>query len=114
MKAFSWDIIIVLFIIFPFSSAFGEELFDTKASNKTFQEGLADYYQSNYQSAIEKFKTAISINPENVKAHYYLGYTHYKIRDFAEAFKQFELAYQMNTEYTPIPPSAQDGAFSFQ
>jgi tetratricopeptide (TPR) repeat protein len=62
------------------------------------------YYQKQFVSAIQEFKTAISINPENVKAHYYLGYTFYKMGDFTAAFKRFETAYQINRAYTPIPP----------
>lgn len=104
MKPLLWSATTFLFLIFFQSGVFGEDLFDTQASNKHFQTGLNFYYQKNLESAIKEFKTAISIDPENVKAHYYLGYTFYKIGNFREAFKKFETAYQINRAYTPIPP----------
>jgi Tfp pilus assembly protein PilF len=104
MKPFIWSVTTFLFLIFFQAGAFGEDLFDTQASNQHFQTGLNFYYQKNFEAAIKEFKTAISIDPENVKAYYYLGYTFYQTQNFREAFKQFETAYQINKAYTPIPP----------
>jgi len=106
MKPLLWSATTFLFLIFFQPGAFGEALFDTQASNKHFQTGLNFYYQKNLESAIKEFKTAISIDPENVKAHYYLGYTFYKTGNFKEAFKQFETAYRINWAYTPILPGS--------
>jgi tetratricopeptide (TPR) repeat protein len=103
MKPGVWGIYVALVCLLGTTLAFGEDLFDTKASDEHFKKGLTYYYQKNFLSAIEEFQEAITIDPDNAKAYYFLGYTHYKTGHFKEALEDFESAYQINTAYTPLP-----------
>ncbi len=103
MKPVLWGINLALLCLLANTQAFGEDLFDTKASDEHFKKGLIYYYQKNFPSAAEEFQEAITIDPDNAKAYYFLGYTHYKTGNFKEAFEDFESAYQINRVYTPLP-----------
>ena len=112
MKPLFWLFTLAFLTVMTNQPALGEALFDSKGSEEHFQKGLAFYYQKNYQSALGEFQTAISINPDNVKAHYYLGYTHYKTGEFTQALKWFDDAYHINTNYTPLPPEPHSTSFT--
>jgi Tfp pilus assembly protein PilF len=50
--------------------ATADELFDTKAADAHFQEGLKLYFKQQYEDATKEFEEAIKIDPENAKAYY--------------------------------------------
>ena len=112
MKSLFWVLTFAFFSLLINQQAIGETLFDARGSEEHFQKAMTFYYQENYPSALEEFKTAISINPDNVKARYYLGYTHYETGNFTEALKWFDNAYQINTNYTPIPTVPNSASFT--
>lgn len=85
-----------------FSASGGEELFDIKSADEHFNNGLARYFQKDYAGAIEEFSEAIQINPENAKAYYFIGYSHYKQGEFSKASEAFEKAYELDTGYSPV------------
>ena len=85
-----------------------QEFFDVQASDEHFNQGLTRYFQKDYAGAIEEFSEAIKINPDNPKAYYFIGYSHYKQGEFSKASEAFEKAYELDTGYSPVrqPPSA--------
>lgn len=80
-----------------------DELFDTKAADAHFQQGLKLYFKQQYEGAIKEFEEAVKIDPENAKAYYFLGYTYYKLKDMPKAMETFEQAYLLDQRYSPIP-----------
>ena len=80
-----------------------EELFDVESANQRFNTGLTLYFQENYTEAISEFREAIQINPENAKAFYFIGYALYKSGEFEEASRAFDMSYQLESKYSPIP-----------
>ena len=87
-----------------FQSAFADELFDVGLSKEHFNNGLKLYFQENYSEAVGQFEKSIQINPENAKAYYFIGYSHYKTDKFTKASKAFAAAYELDSIYTPISP----------
>jgi tetratricopeptide (TPR) repeat protein len=83
--------------------AAGDELFDTKASDAHFQEGLKLYFKQQYEDANKEFEEAIKIDPDNAKAYYFIGYSYYKLRNMPKAMETFEQAYRLDKRYSPIP-----------
>ena len=85
-------------------SAFAEGLFDIGLAKEHFNNGLKLYFKENYSEAVEQFEESIQINPENAKAYYFIGYSHYKTGKFTKASKAFATAYELDSIYTPISP----------
>jgi tetratricopeptide (TPR) repeat protein len=83
--------------------ATADDLFDTKASDAHFQEGLKLYFNQQYEDATKAFEEAIKIDPENAKAYYFMGYSYYKLKNMPKAMETFEQAYHLNQRYSPIP-----------
>jgi tetratricopeptide (TPR) repeat protein len=84
-------------------SAAADELFDTKAADVHFQEGLKLYFKERYEDAIKEFEEAVEIDPENAKAYYHIGYSYYKLKNMPKAMETFEQTYRLNQRYSPIP-----------
>ena len=72
--------------------------------SEVVKEGLRLYYQGDYQGAAGLFSAAISANPNDMAARYYLGYAHYRMGEFERARKNFEGAYLIDPTFTPVPP----------
>jgi tetratricopeptide (TPR) repeat protein len=83
--------------------AAADELFDTKASDAHFQEGLKLYFKQQYDAANKEFEEAVKINPDNAKAYYFIGYSYYKLKNMPKAMETFEQAYRLDKRYSPIP-----------
>jgi tetratricopeptide (TPR) repeat protein len=83
--------------------AAADELFDTKAADAHFQEGLKLYFKQQYVDATKEFEEAIKIDPENAKAYYFIGYSYYKLKNMPKAMETFEQAYHLDQRYSPIP-----------
>jgi Tfp pilus assembly protein PilF len=80
-----------------------QDLFDTKASETRFQSGLQLYFQKDYPEAIREFQNAVSINPDDARSYYFMGYSYYQLRDMEKAQDSFDMAYQLDPRYSPIP-----------
>ena len=89
--------------------AAADELFDTKASDAHFQEGLKLYFKQQYQDANKEFEEAIKIDPDNAKAYYFIGYSYYKLKNMPKAMETFEQAYRLDKRYSPIPKTSSPG-----
>ena len=83
--------------------ATADELFDTKAADAHFQEGLKLYFKQQYLDATKEFEEAINIDPENAKAYYFIGYSYYKLKHMPKAMETFDQAYHLDQKYSPIP-----------
>lgn len=84
-----------------FSASNGEELFDTKSADDHFNKGLKLYFQKDYIAAIQQLTRAIYINPQNPKAHYFIGYAYYEQGNTAKANRAFKKAYDLEIDYSP-------------
>ena len=91
------------FMLLAPAGAWAEELFDRNAAEIHFQKGLRFYYEDQHRKAMRELETAIMINPDDVRAFYFLGYTYYRLRDMQKAQEAFDQAYRMNPEYSPLP-----------
>jgi Tfp pilus assembly protein PilF len=80
-----------------------EELFDLNASQTHFQNGLQFYFQNQYPAAVHEFQEALSINPDDARSYYFLGYAFYRLGEMEKAREAFDQAYQLNPQYSPIP-----------
>ena len=57
------------------------------------------YFRSKYSTALDDFQSAISQNPNNTFAHYYLGKTHVRLRNKQAALKQYRFLKRTNAKY---------------
>ncbi len=94
---------ILAFVLLAPTGAWTEELFDLNASQTHFQNGLQYYFQSQYPAAIHEFQEALSINPDDARSYYFLGYAYYRLGELEKAQEAFDQAYQLNPQYSPIP-----------
>jgi Flp pilus assembly protein TadD len=61
--------------------------------------GLEDYYAGRLTSALFNFNRAIKLNPDNVDAHYYLGFLYdTELFDFDRASAEYQIAVQAGNE----------------
>jgi len=86
--------------------ATADELFDTKAADAHFQQGLKLYFKQQYGEAIKEFDEAVKIDPENAKSYYFIGYSYYKLKNMPKAMETFEQAYRLDQRYSPIPQTS--------
>jgi tetratricopeptide (TPR) repeat protein len=100
MKKMVWIMTLVLLV--P-TGLWAEELFDLNAAQTHFQKGLQHYFQKQYPDAIQEFQETISINPDDARSYYFLGYSYYQLREMEKAGEAFDQAYRLNPQYTPIP-----------
>ena len=100
MKRMVWIMTLVLLV--P-TGLWAEELFDLNAAETHFQKGLQHYFQKQYSDAIQEFQETISINPDDARSYYFVGYSYYQLREMDKAQEAFDQAYQLNPQYTPIP-----------
>ncbi len=96
----------MMLLLLP-AGAWAETLFDEKAADTQFQNGLNFHYQGQYQQAIQHFEAATMINPDDPRPYYFLGYAYYQLRNMQKAQEAFEQAYQTNPDYSPQPIPAQ-------
>lgn len=61
--------------------------------------GLCEYQEGKLEQAIESFRQAETLNPENPDLHYWLGQSSALLGDFQEAEKEFEKAISIAQDY---------------
>jgi Tfp pilus assembly protein PilF len=59
---------------------------------------MAYFYQEKHQEACNAFTQAISINPDNVKAHLHLGITYFSLGDKDAAHREYEILKALDEE----------------
>lgn len=97
---------IAVLCLFLGGPAEADELFDSRAADAHFQQGLKLYFNQQYANAVKEFEEAATIDPDNAKAYYFLGYSYYKLKDMPKAMETFEEAYHLDQRYSPIPKNS--------
>jgi tetratricopeptide (TPR) repeat protein len=72
--------------------------------------GLAFYKRLRFRAAREEFEKAVGANPSSAAAHFYLGYTLYKIGEPTKrmspekvlAVEHFERCYELDPGFKPV------------
>jgi tetratricopeptide (TPR) repeat protein len=83
-----------------------EPLFDNQEALQLYQEGVKWYQKKNYAKAIEALDRAVEVNPEYKEAYYLLGYAYYKSGKMEQSREAFNQAYELDANYSPLPPSS--------
>jgi len=65
-----------------------------KISDKFLEKGVDNYRKGDWSSAMSDYEQALSLYPDNAKAHYRLGHLHEKLQEFKKAQTQYRLAVQ--------------------
>lgn len=66
---------------------------------------LNAYYHGDYTGAANRLHAAAAADPADPAAPYFLGYTYYRLGDFAKARTAFARAYQVDPHFSPEPPA---------
>jgi len=67
---------------------------------------LNAYYHGDYNGAADRLNAAAAENPADPAAPYFLGYTYYRMGEFAKARTAFAQAYQVDPHFSPEPPAS--------
>lgn len=63
--------------------------------------GMADYSRSDYSHAIEHLNQSLKLSPTMVDAHFYLGATYFKLRNFPAALTEWKIGQQFDPNSFP-------------
>jgi TolA-binding protein len=66
-------------------------------------EGLKHLFARDYSGAVDRLSAAAQADPRDPAAHYYLGYTYYRMGDFGQARTAFAEAYRLDPHFSPEP-----------
>ncbi|HEV2914531.1 MAG TPA: tetratricopeptide repeat protein [Pyrinomonadaceae bacterium] len=72
---------------------------EAKTGVAWFQKAMALYEARKYKEAIDAFKQAIRLGPEDKKMHFHLGMTYYSLNRFREAGEEFKRAVELDPKY---------------
>jgi tetratricopeptide (TPR) repeat protein len=88
---------IALILTIALTQIFAQGSIDTLRSNdKNVREALNYYNQQNYEKAKVMLEKIIDSNEKNAEAHYYLGYTLFKLKDLDGAIEECERAVELD------------------
>src|SRR5919197_2038779 len=62
----------------------------------TYAKGIVEYGKGHYLEALEHFRTAVDLTPEDANARFYLGLTQIRLGEFGAAIPQLEKALQLD------------------
>lgn len=73
-------------------------------SDKFLEKGVDNYYKGDWSSAMSDYEQALSLYPDNAKAHYSLGHLYEDLQEFKKAQTQYRLAVQggFNAAYNEL------------
>ncbi|PYQ52547.1 MAG: hypothetical protein DMF78_11060 [Acidobacteria bacterium] len=82
----------------------------TGSAGDAIQAGLAAFGKRRFSQAKAEFEKAVAADPQSAAAHFYLGYTIYKIAEPKkhdspgkhEAAEQFAKAYELDPNFKPV------------
>ena len=63
--------------------------------------GMADYSRGAYPEAVNHLNQSLKLAPTTVDAHFYLGATYFKLRNFPAAVTEWKLAQQLDSSSFP-------------
>jgi len=61
-----------------------------------YAKGIVEYGKGNYLEALEHFRTAVDLTPDDANARFYLGLTQIRLGEFGAAIPQLEKALQLD------------------
>jgi Flp pilus assembly protein TadD len=78
----------------------------TPAMTAAVAAALNDYYHGDYMGAADRLNAAAALNPADPAAPYFLGYTYYRMGEFAKSRAAFARAYKVDPHFSPEPPAS--------
>ena len=82
MKRFSKYLIIIALLISAFSVS-------AQSDEKAIRRGNRNYKSGNYEQAIENYRKALEIRPNNAKAQFNIGDAYYAKQSYDTAYNEF-------------------------
>jgi len=76
------------------------------AFGKAVAAALNDYYHGDFRGAADRLNAAAAANPADPAAPYFLGYTYYRMGEFAKSRTAFAQAYRIDPHFSPEPPAS--------
>jgi tetratricopeptide (TPR) repeat protein len=90
---------IILIVFIALTQILAQESVDSlNSDNKIIQEALNYYNQKNYAKAKALLEKIIDSDEKNAEAHYYLGYTLFKLKNLDGAIKECERAVELDND----------------
>jgi len=80
----------ILFVLLPSLGGAVEQ------AEVEYAKGIVEYGKGNYLEALDHFRVAVDLAPEDANAHFYLGLTQSRLGEFAAAIPHFEKALQLD------------------
>jgi len=75
------------------------------AFSAAIQKALNAYYRGDFAGAADMLNAAAATDPADPAAPYFLGYTYYRMGEFAKSRTAFAQAYQVDPKFSPEPPA---------
>ena len=72
----------------------------------SFATGLSAYQKQDFTAAVQNFESVVQSNPQSADAYFYLGYSLYKLKRFAESRQVFTRLYALQSNYRPPLPAS--------
>jgi len=72
------------------------------AETDLYTNAVSAYHQGNFVRAIQLLEKYVQQKP-NANAYYFLGYAHYKTKNYLESVKYFREAYMIDPKVSPVP-----------
>lgn len=76
------------------------------AFGAAIEKALNAYYRGDYAGAADMLNAAAAKDPADPAAPYFLGYTYYRMGQFAKSRAAFAQAYQVDPHFSPEPPAS--------
>jgi len=74
------------------------------AETDLYTNAVYAYQRGNFGKAIQLFEQYVQQKP-NANSYYFLGYAHYKTKNYPEAVKYFREAYMIDPKVSPVSAS---------
>jgi TolA-binding protein len=71
------------------------------AETTHYTDAVAAYHRGNFGKAIALLEKYVQQKP-NANAYYFLGYAHYKTKNYLESMKYFREAYMIDPKVSPV------------
>jgi tetratricopeptide (TPR) repeat protein len=88
-----------LILSLAFTPGVRASLQESENAEQYYKDGLSRYESGHYQEAIEAYKHAISLRPDNPDANYNLGMAYSSLGQYKEAIEAYKRAIQIKPDY---------------
>jgi len=90
---------IILFLLILLLSI---KVYGNQEASEHFRRGVNFYYLNRLNEALETFKQALALQPNNIKYRFYLGKTLFKLKDYKQAIKELEPCLSLKEEANEV------------